>query len=154
MNPLRLNALLILALLGVGMTSYLTWVSLTSDVDPFCTGIGDCVAVQASEYADIAGIPIAAFGLAMYVGLLGLLAARRAGPWRAATLLPAWTFAIALSGVLYSAYLTYLELFVLQAICVWCVASALLVTGIFVLAVPDFLAARRARLAELERVEA
>ncbi len=134
------------------MAVYLTWVAFATDTDPFCSGIGSCSEVQSSEYAKILGIPIAAFGLAMYAGLLGLVVVRRWFIER--PLLGVWTFALALSGVLYSAYLTYLEFFVLEAICIWCVASAVLVTGIFILAIPDFTQARRDQLARLAAEEA
>ena len=148
---MRLNALIGLSAAGVAMAVYLTWVALATDAEPFCSGIGSCSEVQSSEYATVLGIPIAAFGLAMYAGLLALTLVRRLQGDR--PLLAAWTFALALSGVLYSAYLTYLELFVLEAICVWCVASAVLVAVIFVLTVPDFIAARQAQLAALAAEE-
>jgi uncharacterized membrane protein len=141
-----LNAQIALSVLGVAIASYLTWVGLTAGAEPFCSGLGDCVAVQGSEYGDIAGIPIAAFGLAMYFGLAVLTVGRRVGPFRAFGLLPVWTFSLAFAGTLYSAYLTYIELFVLNAICVWCVVSAVVVTAIFVLSIPDFRAAGRARI--------
>lgn len=59
--------------------------------------------------------------------------------------LPTLTFALALGGVVYSLYLTYLELAVIHAICIWCVTSAAIVTALFVLTLPD-VAARRSRL--------
>ena len=52
-------------------------------------------------------------------------------------MLPVWCFALAISGVLFSGYLTYVELFVIDAICIWCVASAALVSAIALLAAPD-----------------
>lgn len=140
----RFDLLLALTLLGVGIAAYLTFVGWSTEVEPYCSGLGDCSAVQSSEFGDIAGIPIATFGLAMYLGLLVLLLAHRAGPLAGRPLLLVWYFAVALSGVLYSAYLTYLELWVIEAICVWCVASAVVVTVILVVAWPAFGAARRA----------
>ncbi len=88
----------------------------------------------------MAGIPVAALGLLMYLGLIGLLAARRIGPARLRGEpgpLGPWVFALAASGALYSLYLTYLEFFVIEAVCAWCLASAGVVTAIAVLAAPD-----------------
>lgn len=144
MGPLlarRRDALLALVVAGTGVAAYLTWVAVDSEQQPFCSGVGDCQAVQSSEFAEIAGIPIAVLGLGMYVTLLALVAARRF--WSGATEagldrpMASATFGVALSGALYSGYLTYLELFEIEAICAWCVASAVIVTLVMVLSVPD-----------------
>jgi uncharacterized membrane protein len=133
----RLDVLLVLAVLGVAISLYLTYVAIWEEGNAFCTGIGDCVRVQQSRYARVAGIPVALLGLGMYTGLVTMLALRR---WRPEVLprpLAVWTVALAGGGVIYSGYLTWLELAVIEAICVWCVGSATVVTAIFVLAVPD-----------------
>ncbi len=132
-----------LTLAGTGVAAYLVTVALDPNKEIVCGPVGDCHTVQSSQYADIAGIPVAVFGLAMYVVLLGLLGARLLGRGgeRTQEALAQVTFALALGGVLYSAYLTYLELAVIHAICVWCVTSALIITAVFLLAIPD--AARR-----------
>ena len=150
---MRLNAQLALCAAGVVIAAYLTWVGFAAGAEPYCSGLGDCIAVQGSEYGEIAGIPIAAFGLAMYLGLLALAVSRRVGPLRGFHLLPVWIFALAMAGTLYSGYLTYIELVVLNAVCAWCVVSAVIVAGIFALGVPDFLAARRTRIEQLEAAE-
>jgi len=133
----RLNVLLALTLLGVGVGVYLAYVALDTEAEAFCSGIGDCHTVQSSEYAEVAGIPVALLGLGLYLGLAALVVARRF-IWRAepAPLL-LWTVLLAASGAVYSAYLTYLELFEIEAICVWCVTSAAIVTLILVLSLPD-----------------
>ena len=137
----RRDALLALVVLGTAVAAYLSWVALDSEQEPFCTGLGDCHTVQSSEFAEIGGVPIALLGLGMYVTLLVLVAARRfwsrAGEAGLDRPLASATFGIALSGALYSAYLTYLELFEIDAICAWCVTSAVIVTLITVLSVPD-----------------
>ena len=137
----RRDALLALAVLGTAVAAYLSWVALDSEQEAFCSGVGDCHTVQGSEFAEIAGVPSALLGLGMYVTLLALLAVRRfwpggdeAGLERP---LASATFGVALSGALYSGYLTYLELFEIEAICAWCVTSAVIVTLIAVLSVPD-----------------
>jgi uncharacterized membrane protein len=137
----RLDLLLALCALGVAIAAYLTFVALNKNVEAFCTGVGDCHRVQSSQYSRIADIPIAVLGLGMYAALLGLTIARRFDTRLLGRPAPAifgtWTFALALAGALYSAYLTYLELFIIDAICIWCVSSALLVTAIALVALPD-----------------
>lgn len=133
--------LIALSTIGVAIAAYLTFVALDQNVEAFCTGVGDCHRVQNSEYARVAGVPVAALGLAMYATLLVLSIARRVGLTllgpATPRLLRAWTFALALAGMLYSTYLTYLELFVIDAICAWCVTSAVLIAAIAVVAAPD-----------------
>lgn len=141
MRSRRVDALIAFSAVGVAIAGYLTFVALDPSAEALCSGVGDCHRVQNSEYATVGDVPVALLGLAMYVTLLGLTVARRAG-WAGLgpgtpRLLRTWTFALALGGMLYSAYLTYLELFVIDAICEWCVVSAAVVTVIALLAVPD-----------------
>ncbi|MBM4411530.1 MAG: vitamin K epoxide reductase family protein [Chloroflexi bacterium] len=139
----RQRALMLLILIGIGVATYLVYVALDASAEPYCSGIGDCHAVQSSEYAKIGPVPVAVFGLLMYLGLLVLFAASNVGPLKGKPLLRVWLTVLAGSGVLYSAYLTYLELEVIHAICVYCVISASIVTAIFALSLPGFAAARR-----------
>ena len=140
-SALRRDAALALALLGAGIAGYLSWVAVAAEREAFCSGVGDCAAVQGSRYAEIGGVPIALLGLGMYLALLALLGARRLWPRVRAGAPPralsSLAFATALAGALYSAYLTYLELFEIEAICAWCVASAAVVTLIALLSAPD-----------------
>jgi uncharacterized membrane protein len=130
----RIQLLLIVA--GIGIASYLTYVKLF-DVKPYCAGVGNCEAVQTSPYAELLGVPVAIWGLLSYLGLLALFLVKRAD-WRGfGHLARQATFLATLIGVMYSAYLTYLELFVINEICPWCVASALVMTALFVLAILD-----------------
>lgn len=118
---------LVLAIAGIGDAIYLTIVHYDSTA--LVCGIGDCHAVQASKYAEIAGVPIAILGLLMYVAVAVLGMAR----FRLSTFADRLTFvifAIALAGTAYAAYLTYLEIAVIDAICQWCVVSALLTLAI------------------------
>lgn len=106
-----------LAVAGGLISAYLTWSHLRG-VAPVCVGGGSgCETVQTSRYSEILGVPVAAFGLLGYVVLL--YSAMVKGE-RAALL----GLFVTLVGALYSAYLTWLELFVIRAICQWCVASA------------------------------
>ena len=144
----RHDLLLALAIAGVAVAGYLSWVALDEGQEAVCSGVGDCQTVQSSEYSEIAGVPIAVLGLGMYLALIALIAARR---WWAALrdgeeppqALAGLTFALAFGGTLYSAYLTWLELFEIEAICVWCVASAVIVTLLMLLAAPDLRATPR-----------
>lgn len=135
----RETALVVLSAAGVAIALYLSWVAVAGVESIVCGPAGDCHAVQTSEYSKVAGVPVAMLGLAMYLALLAGAVARRlmGSAWHATRVIVVWTFALALGGTLYSAYLTYVELFVIDAICAWCVASAVVVTAIFVLTLPD-----------------
>ncbi len=137
--------MLLLAVLGTLVAAYLVTVALDPDKEVACGPLGDCHAVQSSRYAEVAGIPVAAFGLAMYLGVLALTAGRvaRIGSPELGAAFATLTFSLALGGVVYSAYLTYLELAVIEAICIWCVTSAAIITGVFALSIPDVAARAR-----------
>ena len=113
-RALRIGAA-IFALAGLGVATYLTWAHY-ADASVICVSGGGCETVQESTYSEIAGIPVAALGVAAYATILALIA------WDtpAARLAAA---AIALVGLLFSGYLLVLQLFVIDAICVWCVAN-------------------------------
>ena len=122
------TAIAVLAIAGIGIATYLTYVHY-ADVKAFCVaGGGGCEKVQTSDYAELAGIPVAVLGLIGYVLILASLwvpgdNGRLAGA------------VLALSGFGFSAYLTYRELFTIDAICQWCVASAVVMTALAVLTV-------------------
>lgn len=115
----------VLALAGIAIAGYLTWVHYEG-LSPVCT-TGGCERVQASSYSEIGPIPVALLGLIGYVAILASLAIR-GDVGRAAT------FMLTLAGFAFSLYLTYLELFVIDAICQWCVASAVVMTALLVIA--------------------
>jgi uncharacterized membrane protein len=112
---------LVLAVLGIGVAGYLVYVHY-ADVDPVCNIAHGCHKVQTSEYAELAGVPVALLGLIGYVVLLGALIAPQG---EVARMVAALT---ALVGFGFSMYLTYRELFTIDAICQWCVLSAILMT--------------------------
>ena len=116
------RALGVLALLGLAVGAYLTWVHYAG-VEPVCTGISDCERVQSSEYSELAGVPVALIGMLGYAAILASLR----GPLELTALL-------AYLGLAFSAYLTWAELFRIEAICQWCVVSALLILAIAALA--------------------
>jgi uncharacterized membrane protein len=120
-NERRLRLVAIaLAVLGLGIAGYLTYVHYEG-APPVCGLGGDCEKVQTSEWSKLAGIPVALLGLLAYVAILVSLLVRREEALIAATL-------TALVGFGFSAYLTYRELFSIDAICPWCVASAIIMT--------------------------
>ena len=131
----RESALVVFSGAGVAIAGYLSWVAVEGP-DAIVCGPGNCGAVQSSEYAEIGTVPVAMLGLTMYVLLLLLAVVRRFRD-DAPRVTGVWIFSLALAGTAYSAYLTYVELFVIDAICSWCVASALVVTATFVLALPE-----------------
>jgi uncharacterized membrane protein len=111
----------ILVAVGLAIAGYLTWVHY-ADLEPACVGGGGgCERVQASEYAELTGIPVALLGLIGYAAIGATLLVETESSRLLGALL-------ALVGFGFSAYLTYLELGVIDAICQWCVASALTMT--------------------------
>ena len=123
-DRLRAGAVLA-ALLGLGVSAYLTYVHYAG-IEPLCAASGGCEKVQSSSYADVAGVPVALLGLIGYAAIL------------LAVLLPGEmarmaASSMALVGFGFSLYLTYLELFEIDAICQWCVGSAVIMTVLAVL---------------------
>jgi uncharacterized membrane protein len=128
-------AMLVIATLGLALTIYLTYVHY-SGTPPLCsTTHNTCLKVQTSQYAELAGVPVALIGLIGYVTILGSLLAPDREQTRFATT------ALALVGFGFSAYLTYRELFSLHEVCEECVTSAVMMTVIACLAIWRFLRA-------------
>jgi len=112
-----------LALGGMAVAGYLTYVHYAG-LEPFCAGGGGgCERVKSSSYAELAGVPVALLGLIGYALILASLAVP-AEPGRMAGAL------LALVGFGFSAYLTWVELFEIDAVCQWCVVSAVLMTAL------------------------
>jgi uncharacterized membrane protein len=112
----------VLAAAGFLISAYLTWGHFAR-VAPVCVGgTGGCETVQSSRYATILGVPVAVLGLVGYSGLLFAAMLRTEGGVYLG-------FLIALVGTLFSFYLTYLEVFVIHALCQWCLVSAALMVA-------------------------
>jgi uncharacterized membrane protein len=122
-----------LAVLGVIVSGYLSWSHLVNAQPMLCSEGGGCDTVQSSRYSEIGEIPVALLGVAGYLAILGTLILDKS-LLPLAESAPLLTFGLSLIGVLYSAYLTYLELFVILAICFYCVTSALIMVAVFVIA--------------------
>jgi uncharacterized membrane protein len=122
----KLNkAAILAAALGLLDALYLLVIKLTED-PAFCIqGIGDCWTVNTSKYSEILGVPISLLGAATYLVILLILTLENRYKILAkyGTIL---LFGITLSGTIYSVYLTYLEIWVIHAICPFCIISALL----------------------------
>lgn len=114
---------------GAAVAAYLTLVHYRADL-LVCGVTSGCRAVQNSAYASVAGVPVALLGLLMYVITLGLAAIRLVrSEWRSPLTVAA--FSITTTAVMYAGYLTYVELWVIDAICQWCVVSALLTLSLW-----------------------
>lgn len=112
------------ATLGIGVATYIAIAEAGGGAPACLAGGGGCETVASSSHSELLGVSVAVLGILGYVLLLGAAllrgdVARLAG------------FGMALFGFGFSLYLTYLELFVIEAICQWCVASAVLMTILF-----------------------
>jgi uncharacterized membrane protein len=123
----------VFAILGAADALYLLIYKLTGNSN-MCLGNGGCHNVNFSPYSVVYGIPVSVFGMAAYLAILSILLlesrlkiAEENGPLA--------IFGISLVGLAFTVYLTYLELYVIHAICPFCVASAVLITLIFLLAI-------------------
>jgi len=128
------QAIALLALVGLFVALYL-WLHALGFGGPIKCGTGGCDTVQTSPWAVFLGLPVAFYGVVGYLAIfvVALVALRPAAlserKWNV------YLAGLATVGVLFTAYLTYLELFVIHAICRWCVGSAVIITAIWVVAV-------------------
>jgi uncharacterized membrane protein len=116
---LRLAAI-VLATIGLCVAAYLTYIHYEG-IKPVCGLGGNCEKVQSSEWSKLGGVPVALLGLIGYAAILVTLFIEREEALIAGAL-------FALAGFGFSAYLTYRELFSIDAICPWCVASAVIMS--------------------------
>jgi uncharacterized membrane protein len=134
--------IVLLSIAGIGVSSYLTYVHWL-DKSVVCVVTSGCNEVAQSKYARLFGVPVAFVGLLGYVALLAtavfwLLSGHRWDNW---PLMAAW--GMALGGVAFSAYLTYVELFVIDAVCIWCVISAVIIVGMLIVTTVGLLLSER-----------
>ena len=122
----------LLALVGLFVTLYLWLHALGFGGAIKCGASGACETVQTSQWAVFLGLPVAFYGV---VGYLAVLVVAVASLRPAALAHRQWNLmlvSLASVGLLFTIYLTYLELFVIHAICRWCVGSALIITAIWI----------------------
>lgn len=133
----------LLSLVGLFVALYL-WLFKIGVVGTMSCGTGGCEAVQLSPESVFLGVEVALIGVVGYLVLLGV-AVWGTLPAQAARAAPALALVVLSGGaVAFTAYLKYLEFFVIGAVCQWCVASALIILVIFLLSVADW---RRSRAA-------
>lgn len=128
------RASIIITVIGLAVSIYMTIFKLT-DNESMCIGNGGCSVVNNSPYAAIYGIPVAAFGVGGYLAiLLVLIFEKKAGAFfkQNATLL---NFGLTLIGFLFTLYLIYLEIFVIKALCPFCLTSQIAMTILFIVSV-------------------
>lgn len=126
----------LLALVGVLVSTYLYLYKLGL-LGAIACGTGGCETVQLSEYSRFLGIEVPLIGLLGYLAILGVALAGIQPKWESA-LWPSWALlGLTTGGVAFTVYLTWIELFVLHAICRWCVGSAVIIVLLFVLALFD-----------------
>jgi uncharacterized membrane protein len=123
----------VLALLGALDATYLLLGKLGITSGYACTVTRGCEVVNASPYSEFLGIPVAAIGLLGYLAILIVALAAIQPRWLADRRPDALLGLLSGVGVAFSLYLTYAELFILRAVCQWCVVSQLLIITIFVL---------------------
>ncbi len=130
--PLDTPLIPILLLVGLVVAAYLSYIEVRH-VAAVCGPVGDCNIVQSSPYARILGIPVAVLGLVNYLVVGALWGWQRANPQNRQTAVA--LLLLSLFGVFFSIYLTALELFVIHAVCMWCLTSAVVTTLIMLVVV-------------------
>ena len=122
-----------LTILGLLVSIYMTIYKLTSN-DAMCVGSGDCHTVNASRYAEVNGIPVAAVGIVGYGALLGILWLERK-PGFIKENGSMIFFGVSLIGFFFTLWLIYVEVVLLKAYCPFCITSQVSMTLIFIFSV-------------------
>ena len=128
--------LALLALIGLFVSTYLTLYKLGYIGELKCA-VGSCETVNTSRWATFFGVPVAAWGLGFYVAALALAVMSIQEKYADARAFSVALVVLTAWGVVFSGWLTYLELFVINAICIWCVTSACIVAVMFVVSLLD-----------------
>ena len=135
--PVNRMVITILSLAGFFVAFYMLAHSL-GWTGPLVCGVGDCATVQSSKYARIGPLPVPALGLVGYMLIFGMAFLGIQPGQRNATIVSRALVGLSTVALLFSAYLTYLEAYVIHAWCQWCVISAILATLIFIAALPEW----------------
>jgi uncharacterized membrane protein len=128
----------LLALLGLFDAAYLAIERALGNSGVFCPTGGGCTEVQESVYSVVLGVPVAYIGVAGYAALLVVALFGLSVDILAGVRVSGLLLTLASLGLLFSLYLSYLQLFQIKAICFWCVISALIELGIWVAALLDW----------------
>ncbi len=119
--------ILVLSALGIVLSGYLTYLYYSNAHAAFCTVGSGCDAVRESAYSAILGTPVAVFGVIGYLSIF--ISSFISVTYRVKWLL---LYFLSLAGFVFSAYLTYVELFVIKAICPYCLISSIIITAILI----------------------
>ena len=125
-----------LALAGIFVALYLTLYKIGVIGELSCS-IGSCETVNTSRWSRFLGLPVAAWGLLFYLDVFAVALIGTFPRFEDERVISIVLVAEAAVGVLFSAWLTYLELGVIHAICIWCVTSAVIVTLTFFVSLAD-----------------
>lgn len=122
--------ILIFSFTGLLLSLYLTYLYYSKAQAAFCSAGSGCDIVRESPYSQIAGIPVPLLGVFGYflIGVLSIVSISSRGKWLL-------LYVISLAEFVFSAYLTYIELFVIHALCFYCVVSAILISAVFIILV-------------------
>lgn len=126
-----------LALAGVGLATYLAMYKLGMIGELACS-VGQCETVNLSKWATFAGLPVAVWGVGFYILLFAVALFGTTERFVDATWVSHALLGLTAWGVVFSGWLTYLELYVIHAICMFCVASAVLVAVTFLVSVSEW----------------
>jgi uncharacterized membrane protein len=133
----------VLALLGLLVAAYMSAYKLGL-IGTLACGVGSCEIVQASRWAVFWGIPVALIGMLGYAVIMGIALLGLQPRWFNSKRLANALFILATAGFVYSMYLTYLEKFVIHAWCLYCIASGVIATLIWIFALAELPRLRRA----------
>lgn len=135
MTKLNLRSIMmVLSIIGLVDSLYLYIIKITNNKNLCLQGIGDCWSVNISRFSEIAGVPISLLGAGAYLTLIILIFLEGRYSFFEQNS-PLLIFGITLFGVIYSLYLTYIEIYVIKAICPFCVISAVVMVFLFALAI-------------------
>jgi uncharacterized membrane protein len=132
----RRMGIALLSLAGVFLSTYLAMYKLGYIGELTCS-VGSCEVVQMSSWAELFGVPVAVWGVAFYAALFVIAYVGTLEKYVHSSTISMLLLTLTAWGVAFSGWLTYLELFVINAICMWCVVSAILAVVLFALALME-----------------
>jgi len=144
LRPILLALIALLAIGGMAVSSYLAYGNI-GDESLFCELGHGCDAVQASEYSVVLGIPTAVWGALLYLAILAAAIAGLSFSSRFGELPSLALLGMGLAGTTYSGYLAWVELHRIEALCMWCTISALIITAVLVASAVNLAIETRAR---------
>lgn len=136
-------AVAVLALVGLLVSTYLLLYKLGFLGQIVCVGSGGCERVNLSRWSALFGVPVAAYGVAGYLVLLGFALFGLRSDRLASPMPTRWVAGLSGAGVLFSLYLLLVELTAIHAICIWCSVSGVVILAIFAVSAGALAGARR-----------